>query len=97
MRILDLPHDAPPQHGPGQCRLDLGGCGRPLSTYNPYVVCGPCRVRLAAEIAREEAAEAEAAEEAVGVKEFAWERFPKRHVVRRGALLAETGGAKVAG
>ena len=75
--------------------MDLGGCGRLLSRYNPYVVCGPCRVRLANDVADEVGA-AEIAEDAAPIV-FAWERFPRRHVVRYGALLPDTGQARVIG
>jgi hypothetical protein len=75
------PTDAPNQYGPGRCTE----CQRPLSRYNPYVVCGPCRVRLADNIAREIAV-AEYMED----RGFAWELFPKREPVWRGPLLPET-------
>jgi hypothetical protein len=84
-----VPVNAPPQYGTGRCRIELGGCGRPLSTYNPYVVCGPCRVRLASTV-DDDSDNAELIEREGQV----WERFPKRGVARRGALLPETGGGK---
>ena len=59
----------PPQYGiDGRCTQ----CCRPLSRYNPYVVCGPCRVRMAALIPAEIASR----EEPDGT--FVWERFPRR-------------------
>lgn len=82
----ELPEAAPNQYPPGRCRADLGGCGRPLSTYNPYEVCGPCRVRAASNV-DEAASEAEDAEAAAGGTLFAWERFPRRTPLRRGPLL----------
>lgn len=62
-------------------------CMRPLSRYNPYVVCGPCRVRLASGVA-DAVTVAENDDDAKII--FAWERFPRREPVRRGPLLAET-------
>lgn len=84
--LSDLP---PNQYTVGdRCEVDLGGCGRPLSRYNPYVVCGPCRVKLASTAV--DVVEDMDAEEPRPIV-FAWERLPKRDVVRRGPLLAETG------
>lgn len=74
----------PAQHMPGQ--LCTNGCGTKLSIYNPYTVCGPCRVRLAEAMSDAELKAAEEAERAADGL-MVWERYPRREVVRRGPLL----------
>lgn len=77
------PEDGPLQYTVGQ---PCAECQYPLSRYNPYVVCGPCRMRLAEAMA--------------GMPEddynthsvtfvFPWERFAKRKPVRQGSLLEQ--------
>lgn len=71
---MEAPADQrPAQYGTvGRCIE----CMAFLSRYNPYQVCGPCRVRLAAAIPQKIAAAAETAERSEPT--FVWERFPKR-------------------
>jgi hypothetical protein len=91
-RIDAVPENAPQQYALNdRCRE----CGGPLSRYNPYVVCGACRVRISARIAPGaiDAAECECHTVACTCgydDRFPWERFPKRKPVRRGALLPDT-------
>lgn len=88
MNRYDLPAEAPNQYRVGE---QCSECRKPLSRYNPYRVCGPCRVKASAAIAAKDV-EAEMAEaERTGSHSFAWERFPKRTAVRRGPLMMETG------
>lgn len=48
-RYSELEVEAPEQFAVGErCDVAASGCGRPLSRYNPYTVCGPCRMRLGA-------------------------------------------------
>lgn len=86
LHIDDLPGEAPPQYPLGQ---PCNECGRPLSRYNPYVTCGPCRMRLSCRIATE-IAEDDAGDSHGDDKSFVWDRFPKRKAVRRGPLLPDT-------
>lgn len=52
-------------------------CGKPLSRYNPYEVCGPCRVKLAPTLGLQP--EGQAGDELEGL---AWERFKRRPQIK---------------
>lgn len=44
---IDVVGEAPPQFGVGEaCSARAGGCGKPLSRYNPFAVCSACRIRI---------------------------------------------------
>jgi hypothetical protein len=60
------------QYTPGEPCVQ---CRRPLSRYNPYAVCGPCRVKLMPTLSLNAALAAHAAAE-TGTEE--WDRFPRR-------------------
>jgi hypothetical protein len=79
-RRSDLPEEAPNQYSTGDRCIE---CARPLSRYNPYVVCGPCRMRIAADVV-DDYVEDDAPELQYG---YLWERFAKRTPLRRGSLL----------
>lgn len=62
-------------YGPaGRC----AECAAVLSIYNPYTVCGPCRLKLAEERVAERVDEAET-EELLG---NIWHAHPRREQVR---------------
>jgi len=65
----------PPQYEVGARCTE---CMCPLSRYNPYVVCGPCRMKLANMLADDDESE------------YSWEKFERRPAVRRGPLLDTT-------
>jgi predicted amidophosphoribosyltransferase len=76
-------HPTPLQYGEGTCTE----CQRPLSIYNRFVVCGPCRYRLSYTIAQEVEDENDPTG---GERTFVWETFGERKPVRRGQLYADT-------
>lgn len=86
-RIMsNVPHgELPLQYSTGDRCTE---CALPLSMYNPYQVCGPCRHRISTHTPPE-LLEEEAADNAEG-RSFLWERFPRRRALRRGPLLPET-------
>lgn len=80
--------EAPRRFKPGAAPLqyplgDVCTCGARLSRYNPYVVCGPCRVRIASDITDDFVED----DDTAAHTPYVWERFDKRRAVRRGSLL----------
>lgn len=73
-----LDDEAPRQYSPDE---KCEHCKRPLSRYNPYTVCGPCRVRVVGRLALGETRPG---------RGRGWESFKRRAPVRRGPMLAET-------
>lgn len=55
-------------------------CGNPLSRYNPYTVCGPCRVRIAEQ-------EAIALQSISEEQSHDWERFERREPVQEPPII----------
>lgn len=85
MTFSEVPEDAPNQYGEADV---CNPCGRPLSRYNPYVTCGPCRVRIAQDIVDD--FDEDDALERYPVVSYIWERFAKRQPIKRGPLMLET-------
>lgn len=86
----DFPVDeAPAQYRVGELCKE---CRLPLSRYNPYIVCGPCRVRICTNIVDDYEEDDPRGDDGPGYDwraptSYVWERFPRRVEVRRGSLL----------
>lgn len=80
---------APNQYPVG---VPCASCNRPLSRYNGYTICGPCRYRIATTIVDDYAEDQLDAPDHWSDTEpvYKFDRFPKRRPVQReGVEMAE--------